>query len=53
MLQMILDHGYIDDDGVLTIPSEDWQIDLLCNYGADDADLEDGDDDEDFALTQA
>ena len=51
MLQMILNYGHIDDEGMLCVPLEDWQIDLLSCYGATDADLEDGDDDEDLALT--
>ena len=49
MLQMILDYGHIDDDGVLSVPLEAWQIDLLSAYGAPDADLEDSDDEEDEA----
>ena len=36
-------------DGVLSVPLEAWQIDLLSSYGVADADLEDGDDDEDEA----
>ena len=50
MLQMILNYGHIDDEGVLNVSLEGWQIDLLSMYGAtdaeqDDADLEDSDDD--------
>jgi len=46
MLQMLLDNGHLDADGVFTILLEDWEIDLLSCYGAQDADLEDSDDDE-------
>jgi hypothetical protein len=43
MLQMIMSHGHIDDEGVLCVPVEDWRIDQLSRYGATDADLEDSD----------
>lgn len=49
MLQMTLDHGHIDDDGVLGVQLEDSEIDLLRGHGAADDDLEDSDDDEDPA----
>ena len=50
MLQMILDYGHIDDEGVLSVPLEAWQIDLLCTYGAPEADLEDEDEEDKAAL---
>jgi len=46
MLQMLLDNAHVDDAGVFTVPLEDWEIDVLSCYGAQDADLEDSDDDE-------
>lgn len=52
MLQTILDHGHIDEEGVISVPLEDWQIDLLSMYGISEADLEDSDDDEDLAPMQ-
>ena len=53
MLRMMLDHGHIGDDGIFCVPLEDWEIDLLSLYGAPDADLEDGDDDEDDAASES
>lgn len=50
MLKMILDYGHVDDEGVLSVPLEAWQIDLLSSNGPTDADLEDSDDDEDEAV---
>lgn len=50
MLKKLIDHGHIDEDGMFSIPLEDWEIDLLSCYGAQDADLEDSDDDEDEAV---
>ncbi len=50
MLQMILDYGHIDEDGVLSVQLKAWQIDLLCSYGSPDADLEDGDDEDEAVL---
>ena len=44
MLQMIPRHGCFDDDGVLYVPLDDWQIDILCSLRTSDMELEDGDD---------
>ena len=52
MLEMLLEHGHIDEHDVFSVHLEPWQIDLLSSYGAADADLEDSDDDDDEAFSR-
>ena len=53
MLKMILDYGNIDDDGVLCVPLEAWEIDLLSCDDTAAEDIEDSDDDEDEAASDS
>jgi len=47
--RMIVNYGHIDRDRVLSVPLEARRTDLPSSYDVADADLEDGDDDEDDA----
>jgi hypothetical protein len=49
-LLRLIDNAHIDEEGVLSVPLDDWEIDLLSCYGAPDMDLEDSDDDKDEAV---
>ena len=53
MLQRLLESSHIDEEGVFSVPFEPWEIDLLSCYTVADADLENGDDDEDDAAAEA
>lgn len=45
ILRNMIENGHVDDDGIFSVPLEDWEVDLLSCYGAADADIEDSDDD--------